>query len=104
MKNNDLISREALVKDLSYCAHELFFDKDFLLYKIMRQPAIDAAPVVHGRWDFCGDDYLVCSVCGARYYKGWLIQSYCTGPGSDQMDGFLYCPHCGALLDGGETH
>jgi hypothetical protein len=66
-------------------------------------PAVDAAPVVHGRWEFCGDDDLVCSVCGARYYKKWLLQSYYTGPGSDRMDGFLYCPHCGALLDGGDS-
>ena len=99
MQNNDLISRAALVEDLSYCAPELFFDKDFLLHKIMRQSVIDAVPVRHGRWELCGDDDLVCSVCGARYFKGWLLQSYYTGPGSDEMDGFWYCPHCGAIMD-----
>lgn len=60
---------------------------------------LDTVFVEHGRWKFCGDDYLVCSICEARYFKGWLLQSYCTGPGSNQMDGFLYCPHCGALMD-----
>lgn len=38
MPNNDLISRAALINDLSYCAPELFFDKDYLATKIMKQP------------------------------------------------------------------
>lgn len=61
--------------------------------------AVDAAPVVHGRWEYCGDDDLVCSECGARYFKRWLLQSYYTGVGSDKMDGFWYCPRCGARMD-----
>ena len=65
-------------------------------------PTVDAAPVVHGRWEFCGDDDIVCSECGARYYKKWLLQSFYTGPGSDRMDGFGCCPYCGALMDGGK--
>lgn len=64
-------------------------------------PIIDAAPVVHGRWEYCGDDDIICNVCGARYLKERLLQSYYTGIGSDKMDGFWHCPHCGALLDGG---
>ena len=70
--------------------------------KVDRIKTVDAAPVVHGRWEFCGDDDIVCSECGARYYKKWLLQSFYTGPGSDRMDGFGCCPYCGALMDGGE--
>lgn len=114
MQDNDLVSRAAaknefwaLMKELTKATVEPLPDNALGAlagYSIIENlPAVDAAPVVHGRWEFCGDDYLVCSVCGARYYKVWLIQSYCTGPGSDQMDGFLYCPHCNALLDGGEN-
>ena len=45
MPNNDLISRAELARDLSYSAPELFFDKDYLMTKIARQPAVDAIPV-----------------------------------------------------------
>lgn len=45
----DLISRNALINDLSYSAPELFFDKDYLMTKIARQPAVDAVPVVRCR-------------------------------------------------------
>lgn len=78
------------------------------LYKanlcIINMPTIDAASVVHGHWEFCGDDDLICSECGARYFVKWLKQSYHTGVGSDKMDGFLYCPHCGSIMDGGNTN
>ena len=102
MPNDDLISRDAAknIVSLMVCAPTIKIAAE---HEIDDLPGFDAVPVVHGRWEFCGDDYLVCGVCGARYYKVWLIQSYCTGPGSDQMDGFLYCPHCNALLDGGEN-
>lgn len=115
MQNNDLISRSTAIAEieeyleeyselepetgyhnLKWCAMEEAKDALSML------PAVDATPVVHGRWEFCGDDYLVCGICGARYYKKWLLQSYCTGVGSDKMDGFWHCPHCGALLDGSE--
>ena len=85
---NDLISRAALVDDLSYCAPELFFDKDYLLCKIMKQPIIDAAPVVHGRWItfHTGTDYITqCSECNESFYS---------------VSDLDYCPHCGAQMDG----
>ena len=72
--------------------------------RILREAKnVDAVPVVHGRWEFCGDDDIVCSVCRARYLKKRLMYAYYIGPGSNQMDGFWHCPHCGALLDGGEN-
>lgn len=46
----DLISRAALLKDLSYCAPELWQDEEYIKAKIMKQPAVDAVPVVR-----CGD-------------------------------------------------
>ena len=56
-------------------------------------------PIAHGRQEFSGDDYIICSVCGARYYTKWLVQSYCTGIGDDKINGFHYCPHCGTKMD-----
>lgn len=55
-------------------------------------PTVDAAPVVHGRWEtvpLLGGNFVStnCSVCGSfpasRYWK--------------------YCPKCGATMDGGES-
>ena len=53
-------------------------------------PAIDAVPVVHGRWiehshlEVGGE----CSVCG------WQFQWFENAEAH-------YCPHCGAKMDGG---
>ena len=54
-------------------------------------PAVDAAPVVHGRWidltnDNC-DDLFKCSECK----ETWL-----------GIGGYNYCPNCGAKMDGGK--
>lgn len=46
MLNDDLISRTALLNDLSYCAPELWQDEEYVKAKIMKQPAVDAVPVV----------------------------------------------------------
>ena len=48
-------------------------------------PAIDAEPVVHGRWGEKQD----CSVCG---FRPWYERDIHT---------LSYCPNCGAKMDGG---
>lgn len=98
-----LISRAALLEDLSYCAPELWQDEEYIKAKIMKQPAVNAAPVVHGRWvDADGNPVAwskavpsspegscVCSVCDT-----WLV-------GSDEYPVYgLFCPACGAKMDG----
>lgn len=64
-------------------------------------PTVDAAPVVHGRWDGEGDglddgkivlDVWYCSVCG-----------HCIDDGTDDPCVLPnYCPNCGAKMDGGD--
>ena len=68
---------------------------------VSEQPAVDAAPVRHGRW-ICKRDNpdqpswttrIVCSVCG-------LISGEMVVNGN-------YCPNCGAKMDlteGGDNH
>lgn len=112
MQDNDLISRAAAIATLtdtnlrrnvdSVCDGDMNRTRRAAQRVIAQLPAVDAAPVVHGRWEFCGDFDMVCSVCGARYDKISLCLAYHTGIGSNKMDGFWYCPHCGALLDGGD--
>lgn len=54
---------------------------------VLRTPAADVAPVVHGRWKCHGDCGVTeCSVCG------WSIEEY--------VGDYAYCPECGARMDG----
>ena len=48
--------------------------------------AVDAAPVVHGRWIPSENGGYHCSVCDKRF--GFVFDNY-------------YCPNCGAKMDGG---
>jgi hypothetical protein len=57
------------------------------LSKIRKLPAADVAPVVHGRWESTGLISCKCSVCQHLELKG--------------NEEYLYCPHCGAKMDGG---
>lgn len=41
----DLIDRGELLHDLSYCAPELWADREYILAKIERQPAVDSVPI-----------------------------------------------------------
>ena len=56
-------------------------------------PAADVAPVVHGRWKQCFEDWRQqiegdkCSACGFEHY----------GP---SINHYHYCPNCGARMDG----
>lgn len=55
-------------------------------------PSANVAPVVHGRWELCFEDWRKqlegdkCSICGFEHY-GTCIGYY------------NYCPHCGAKMD-----
>lgn len=47
--------------------------------------AVDAVPVIHGRWEVCGDCGVTrCSVCK------WNFEGH--------ID-YKYCPNCGAKMD-----
>lgn len=62
---------------------------------VLSVPAADAAPVVHGRWEWLGPNRLVtdcmcgtCSACKAR--SKYIVNT-------------MLCPNCGAKMDGGEA-
>ena len=89
---NDLISREVALEAIHNLQtafgwgnglHEMDIHK--VLLKI---PAVDAAPLVHGRWiKHCA--CVECSVCG---YNCW----------ADSAPTYDYCPYCGAKMDAGD--
>ena len=88
--NGDLISREAAMMAIhdaqtavgwSNGMHEMDIHK-----ALAKAPAVDAAPVVHGRWIHDNNNRYGCSECMARE-----IMSY-RNPKN-------YCPNCGAKMD-----
>ena len=74
-----------------------FCEKD---YVVREAPTIDAVPVVHGRWEIYakpnmvnvyGDPYKVarCNICGFEWNSPYSAIQH-----------FVYCPNCGARMDG----
>lgn len=65
---------------------------------VCRQPTVDVAPVVHGRWKY---------VAETKDAKSGYACSECFGPvwhAPDVPSAFLYCPNCGAKMDGGKAN
>lgn len=68
------------------------FDCDDVINSLESAPAANVAPVRHGRWEQCFEDWRKqiegdkCSLCGFEHY-GTSIRDY------------LYCPNCGAKMD-----
>lgn len=82
---SDLISRSALLEKMKQTSR--YFDVKF---DIEEAPAVDAVPVVHGRWVKDGD-FLICLNCESEInIKNSL--------GVENRKNF--CPNCGATMDG----
>lgn len=64
------------------------------IHHLIHAPSVEAEPVRHGQWEtvegWDGDEYYRCSECGAEFV---LID------GTPNDNDYLYCPHCGALMD-----
>lgn len=83
----EYIDRKEYCEKYCRCSNE-YCDKESC--PIWKAPAADAAPVVHGWWN--ADE--TCSVCGEKSTEGLDAVKW---------DYWLpdYCPHCGAMMDGG---
>lgn len=64
INKDDLISRAKLLNDLSYCAPELWQDEEYIKTKIMKQPVVDAVPVV--RCQYCKFNHGINEECGCN--------------------------------------
>lgn len=95
----EYIDREAVIKaiydsDPNGIRQALGFNIGQIEEALRAIPAVDVAPVRHGRWTHdgqrvrCGVDWWHCSNCGSLA-SGVEIK-------------FRYCPHCGAKIDGAE--
>ena len=88
MKKDDLILRAAAIGCLGNSPEQMCMPWSEVERMLRELPAVDAAPVVHGRWVFHDDDmmpWVSCSECGV-----------CT----DSMNKTPYCPYCAAKMDG----
>lgn len=87
----EYIEREAALRT----AHIMRPEDKCLETELMKIPAADVAPVVHGRWVVRFDGpyqrrRCYCSHCGKHNGVGGIAQNQ-TKP---------YCPNCGARMDG----
>lgn len=106
MMQNDLISRKALMDAVDKSQHNNphsdpthravhKHEHNHFLVMILQAHTVDAAPVVHGQFVewyppmhmiMTGEEMLFrCSSCDAKY---------------SDVEGFRFCPHCGAMMDG----
>jgi DNA-directed RNA polymerase subunit RPC12/RpoP len=104
---NDLISRAAAIEYLmtnmgwhdedGYEVDDADEKREVITDLVNGIPAVDAAPVVHGKWeevdDIWGDTHYRCSACGCE----WFLED-----GSPTENGMNYCPRCGARMDAHE--
>lgn len=95
----EYIEREATKKALAYSGlvPKFMADNRCVTDKVIDEiPAADVAPVRHGRWDYYEESLCIraharCSVCNRPRYEHYVFNN------------FLYCPSCGAKMDGGES-
>jgi len=74
-------------------------------WDIMQIPTADVEPVRHGHWEFISyNEIAVCSKCKRTINSGTTDDDGApTGYTiQDFAKDFLYCPSCGAKMDGGK--
>lgn len=96
MQQNDLISRKALMEVIRLERNQAILGKTAaakLIKYVNTAPAVEAAPVVHGRWiqhgelDEDGNGQYHCSMCSAGEKHNPIVD-------------VPYCWKCGAKMDG----
>lgn len=95
---DDLISRKALLEKAWEADTQCGYVQVVDVGDIEDAPAVDAAPVVHGRWGEYESFPLTpslngcpCSVCKTHFSPSSIIV-------------MKYCPNCGAKMDGGDDN
>lgn len=104
--DSDLISRDALIRDMYEDGYFPLTVADKATEKIMAQPTVDAVKVVHGEWLSAHEYALKIGVTDeekleeAKKDKWWKFCNNC----EQQVRGVRnYCPNCGADMRGKEN-
>lgn len=96
----DYIKRENAKRAVWGCARDTGIDEAPFEYAeglLEDVPSEDVAPVRHGRWKpltDCSNEGIYCSECHKKVYRAEYSNTM-------KMHS-LYCPNCGAKMDGGE--
>lgn len=95
--NDDLISRKDIIKILE---KDLQTGDDTVTLSWLKtwlemQPAVESAPVVHGRWLTLEEYAEKIGADPTGYNDGWSFCSEC-GQQMRTFYGWAYCPNCGA--------
>lgn len=90
-----LIDTKALETELENALYMTDSTKAAVRAIIRKVPTVDAAPVVHGRWEDMGD-FCRCSACNATRLK-----EINTHYGKAVWVKTMYCADCGAKMDRG---
>ena len=112
MPNNDLILRSDvldLMQSYGPATYDMPYGSGDMIIRpedVMALPAVDAVPVVHGRWLVDEDPHdgdvrcSRCSVCiDALHERHWPTLK---ALGYTLSSFYPYCPWCGAKMDGGD--
>jgi len=104
---DDFISRKEAIKaidDLPNCYNGFSdtYDKACIIGVLEELPTVD--PVKRGKWlpHPTEPDWDVCSVCGIGTHRRFHYNDIIYGQ-YDVEESFMYCPHCGAKIDGGKN-
>ena len=90
---DDMISREAAVMGGEELTDAELIE-EIRKAPLVLKPNVDAAPVVHARWKSV-------KAGASNNYPFWDSKcSECGYTTAMTQTGWLYCPHCGAKMDG----
>lgn len=95
-----LIDADELIVNFEWCKQQAgrFNENHWndVIRRVNEQETVDAEPVRHGRWKAIK--------VGGSGYPFWDNKcSECGYTTSRAMNGWVYCPHCGAKVDGGDA-
>lgn len=92
----DLISRAAAIDAVYYKPNHK------MAIEVLKEvPAVDAVPVVHGRWTEQHVDYASdCAIDEVQTAKCSVCGLYHTTPYMYSFTDYKFCPNCGAKMDG----
>ena len=68
-----------------------------VIYLLRSQPSADVEEVKHAKWEY---ECLECSICKRNISEICDADSYLTSGIEDEL---LFCPFCGAKMDGGNA-
>ncbi len=96
---DEYIERESAKRAVDYAVELSNSEYDAVCNALDGLPAADVAPVVHGKWVWHEEEFeYECSACHCRFDYNHTFELF--DHGFQYAD---YCPHCGAIMGGGDN-